>query len=66
MNYLALDFLNAAIYGGGMALLVALEQRRDDVGKHQLSHGTNLNDKLSIEPRSITLYMTAYTDVYTF
>lgn len=51
--------VNAKSFEGGTALLVAIEQRRDEVVECLLSHGANPNDKLAIEPGLTALCMAA-------
>ncbi|MBQ8124726.1 MAG: ankyrin repeat domain-containing protein [Kiritimatiellae bacterium] len=51
--------VGAKSFEGGTALLVAIEQRRDEVVEYLLSHGANPNDKLAIEPGLTALCMAA-------
>lgn len=51
--------INAKSFEGGTALLVAIEQRRDEVVEYLLSHGANPNDKLAIKPGLTALCMAA-------
>lgn len=51
--------VGAKSFEGGTALLVAIEQRRDEVVEYLLSHGANPNDKLAVEPGLTALCMAA-------
>lgn len=51
--------IRARSFEGGSALLVAIEQKRDDVVEYLLSQGADPNDKISVEPGLTALCMAA-------